>query len=282
MGDRLLNVKHLSQRAETKFKETFGLSPRGVFFFRKDFLVRNFGDELSPVLVRYLLESTHRQRVQNLKPVAGKKLFAVGSILHFAKNGDVIWGSGVNGKVGVDMHRFRSLDVRAVRGPKTREFLAKRGIFCPEVFGDPALLLPQYIPKESILKGDMRDYIVIPNYNDLPLFTHEKHIVSPLQPLSRVLKAIVNSRLVVSSSLHGVVLAEAYGIPAVLLLPAGHGESIFKYKDYYLGTGRNQFPVAKTIAEARSIKPAPPPIFRSQALIDAFPIDFFYPVRGEL
>lgn len=49
---------------------------------------------------------------------------------------DTIWGTGINGKVSEDLHKFEKLDVRAVRGPLTRNYLISKGINCPEVYGD--------------------------------------------------------------------------------------------------------------------------------------------------
>ena len=73
-----------------------------------------------------------------------KKLLAVGSIFAKASDGDIIWGSGVSGKrLNKSDYTFTSLDIRAVRGPLTRQFIMKNfNIDCPEVYGDPVLLLP--------------------------------------------------------------------------------------------------------------------------------------------
>lgn len=269
------HVKDLCERVETKFKEYNGLVPRGVHFFRKDYLLRNFGDELSPVLVREVLTQHFALRVRNLQPKDGKKLFAIGSILHFARSGDVVWGSGVNGKVADEAHKFSSLDVRAVRGPLTREFLSTRGIECPPVYGDPALLLPLFLRRNTFPSKKPNDYIVIPNYNDLPLFAGQKNVVSPLNPLRRILAEILNTKLVIASSLHGVILAEAYGVPAVLMLPEGHGEHIFKYRDYYSGTGRGDFPVASSVSEALKTDRAGKLVFDTEQLLRAFPLDMY-------
>lgn len=53
--------------------------------------------------------------------------------------------------------------------------------------------------------------------------------------------------MVISSSLHGIILAESYGVPAVLL-DTGN-KNLFKYYDYYEGTGRNYVPIVKSIEE---------------------------------
>ncbi|MAL97820.1 MAG: pyruvyl transferase [Alteromonadaceae bacterium] len=275
-------LKKFCERAEVKLKEITGVLPRGVHFFRKDYLIRNFGDELSPILVREVLRQHLSLKVRDLHARSDRKLFAIGSILHFAKTGDFVWGSGVNGKVANEAHTFTSLDVRAVRGPLTRDYLLSRGVNCPPIYGDPALLLPHFMPAKSLPRRSPKDYIVIPNYNDLPLFEGERNIVSPLSPLRRVLSEIVSSKLVIASSLHGVILAEAYGVPAVLLMPEGHGEHIFKYRDYYAGTGRLEFPVASSIAEALKAGRANIPEFDPEALLKAFPLDFYSGSSGEL
>src|SRR5688572_22599987 len=65
----------------------------------------NFGDLIGPLIVEWMLK---RRGVAADIPGA-VRLMSVGSIMHFAVNGDVIWGSGVNGKVRPEWHRFNEL-----------------------------------------------------------------------------------------------------------------------------------------------------------------------------
>lgn len=210
----------------------------------------NFGDELSRRVVTAMLDR------RGLRAGAeGKRLLAVGSVLHFAADGDVVWGTGRNGKIAEAAHRARSLDVRAVRGPLTREFLLGLGIPCPEVYGDPALLLPR-LSRRRVPGRGRKPFVIVPNFLDLGWFLERPecapHVVSPLSSVRRCVSRILSSELVVSSSLHGLVVAEAYGIRAQLLLPPCHAEPIFKYEDYYLSSGRGSFRVACDLREALS------------------------------
>ena len=88
--------------------------------------------------------------------------------------------------------------------------------------------------------------------------------------------AISSAELVISGSLHGIVLAEAYGVPAILLASAMDQER-FKYDDYYLGTGRERYDVARTVDEALAIggQPIPPLHDLQDRLVQAFPADLW-------
>ena len=63
------------------------------------------------------------------------------------------------------------------------------------------------------------------------------------------IRAILDSEFVISTSLHGLVLADAYGIPA-RMLRITENEPLFKYQDYYEGTGRSTFTFATSVEEA--------------------------------
>lgn len=199
----------------------------------------NFGDLLGPVVVGEMLTELGLPGTSvDSWSRSDHKLMTVGSVMHFAEDGDVVWGTGVNGKVRPDEHRFTRLDVRAVRGPRTRAWLEDAlRVDVPAVYGDPALLLPRLQPtlsKEHVRKR--RTLSVIPNMNEAAKFRSHPDFVSPRRPVRQVLAMIAASDRVVGSSLHAIVLAEALGVPCALVRSSV--ESPFKYADYFEGTGR--------------------------------------------
>ena len=239
--------------------------------------VNNFGDLLGPLVVSAILA---RHGITTPAPHSfeaagqGQKLFSVGSVLHFADTGDIVWGSGRNGKVDVGLHSFEALDVRMVRGPLTRAFLMERGIDVPEIYGDPGLLLPALFPERMAgwQKG-RGGTVIVPNLNDPAPKTQAGRIIDPRRDLWRIVQAIYEAERVVSSSLHGFILAEAFGVPARLLRPKA--EAPFNYDDYANGTGRESVPLFEDIETALAAPNHPPAVFDAQKMIDAFPLDAF-------
>ena len=236
----------------------------------------NFGDLLGPALVSRLVD----QRVprDSEKSSAQKRLVAIGSIIHFAAEGDVVWGSGMNGKVAPEEYRFRTLDVRAVRGPLTRKALIERGIDVPEVFGDPGLLTPEVFGEvPGWARAKQHALSIVPNLHDFPRWRQHPDVVDPTAPLLTVLERIARSERVVGSSLHGVIVAESLGIPATLMRPST--EPLFKYEDYYRGTGRDQFPVTDSLSEALATSGDPIAAWSSRPLLESFPADLWPAAR---
>lgn len=233
--------------------------------------VNNFGDLLGPVVVEGLVRNA------GLDPQAGDgRLLSVGSVLHFARNGDVIWGTGLNGKIKPSRHDFMRLDVRAVRGPITRDFLVSRSIKVPQIYGDPALLLPEIMPELHGWVGEpTRDVAVVPNFNDYPDWRHSRGVLNPRGPLRECLETIARSRLVVGSSLHAIVVAESLGIPARAIRSQVEQET--KYADYYLGTGRSDFSIATSVEEAIKLGGEQPPNWPPEPLRESFPYDLWTP-----
>jgi pyruvyltransferase len=199
---------------------------------RRPFPWHNVGDRLALDLVQRILA----RRGLTLAQYTGgaRRVLTVGSVLHFASDGDVVWGTGVNAKAQAGPLKARRLDVRAVRGPLTASRLEELGIDVPAVYGDPGILVSRIFPHE---RKPRWDYVVVPHFRErwLRFFPHPT--LSPAQAPEPFLRKLVRARRVISSSLHGLVLAESYGIPAVWLENRS-GEAPFKYHDYYLGTGR--------------------------------------------
>lgn len=233
--------------------------------------VNNFGDLLGPAIVERLVSDRDRAD----RSAVARRLLTVGSVLHMAQDGDVVWGSGKNGKVVEEEHKARSLDVRAVRGPLTAQWLTARGFEVPEVYGDPALLLPTLYPELSDLASQKRRRrVLVPNLHDSAGWSGHPDFVSPIGPWRDVVEAIVTSETVVTSSLHGVIVAEAFGLPVAHVTSTREPE--FKFRDYYEGTGRSMPAMISTLDEALLLSPEGRPgsldSWSAQDLLDAFPI----------
>ena len=86
---------------------------------------------------------------------------------------------------------------------------------------------------------------------------------------------IKSAEKVISSSLHGIIISEAYGIPCVWLndIP----DSSFKYEDYYKSTGRSSFPKVNRIEDAMFMQGEVNPRINEmqKVLMDSFPFDLF-------
>ena len=87
---------------------------------------------------------------------------------------------------------------------------------------------------------------------------------------------IFNSKFVISSSLHGIILAEAYGVPAIFLNERQE-KYLFKYEDWYQSTGRKDFVKANSVGEALKYSTPELPDLKlmQENLLETFPIDLF-------
>lgn len=203
--------------------------------------VYNVGDRLSPVICGHV--GGYEPRLA--PPWRRRKLIAIGSVLGAARDGDVIWGTGL--KVPEHARLVATavgLDIRAVRGPLTRQALIRHGVECPEVYGDPGALIGRAFPLER--SSEFR-FGLVPHLHQIAAFQaqinpkREDTLLIPTSQHWRLFcKNLCRCELVLSSSLHGVIMAEAYGIPAVLIR---HGDfissSAFKFEDYFHSTGRD-------------------------------------------
>mgnify|MGYP001038776272 CR=1 FL=1 len=235
-------------RQEWQVRTRFGALPVYYWQARRHPGIGNWGDELN----RHLLEALTRRRVERIDVKATQQhahYVVVGSVLHAATPNSIVWGAGAISPTHLPALAPRR--ICAVRGPLTRERLESVGIACPAVYGDPALLLSRfYKPKEPRHKR----VAVVPDYidADLPVvarLVEAEHamLIRPDAPGHWLdfVDEIAGASLVVASSLHGLIVAEAYGVPAVW---AKFSDRItggdFKYLDFYASIGKTgQHPV---------------------------------------
>lgn len=175
------------------------------------------------------------------------------------------------------LHRhFHKTDIRAVRGSETRRILLEMGFQCPKIYGDPALLLPYFYTSQKLQK---KEYILVSHFNEWKRSSQYENV---LATFNNNWKAFVDkiycSELVVSSSLHGLILVEAYGKPAVLLNNTSTTD-YFKYQDYYSATGKTSLPIVSSINKALSIhvERANNDLIKElqQNLLSSFPVDLY-------
>lgn len=245
---------------------------------RKD----NFGDLLGPYVVEKVVRSQDGlapypvpRRLPPPRRARTGHLLSIGSVMHFARTGDTVWGTGVNGKIAADVYRFTALDVRAVRGLHTQRFLTERGIDVPDVYGDPALLLPHLDPRVTGWAQDkQRRLAVIPNLNEVADWQDHPAFVDPRGPLDQIIERLARSERVVSSSLHGLVISEALGIPVALV--RSRAEPSFKYDDYFSGTGRADVPTYDDLDAGLAARTEPAQMsWDPGPLLRAFPWDLW-------
>lgn len=201
----------------------------------------NWGDGINPVLVLDLYDKKmiHCNAVYNFfkLPVYS----CVGSIINvFPKNYKIIiWGSGV---ANPDLPlKFIPNDVRAVRGPLTLEYLKKHGVDCNPVFGDPVLLLKRIYNPTYIVKK--YKYGIICHYEDITpeldkgIVNNETilkiNIIQDLTNPYLIIDQILSCEKIISSSLHGLILADLYEVPNAWLFFKNFEKSTFKFFDYY-------------------------------------------------
>jgi pyruvyltransferase len=239
----------------------------------------NFGDMLSPIIVTVLSGRSVRGKDGYNDP-SRERLITLGSSLWKAYARDIIWGTGSKHS----SLRCPELDVRAVRGPLTRRMLLENGVDCPEVYGDPAILMP-YLFKPNVKK--MGRVGIIQHFNDMTELgklqeSQDIDVINVRDHPLRVIEKICGCEVILSSSLHGIILAEAYGVPACWLYPSPERwrnnvpQVEFKYIDYYLSTSRE--PVAYRYSMVLNLEAAvdcaldkEKPVFKSKQLLLAFP-----------
>jgi hypothetical protein len=196
----------------------------------------NFGDILNPYLVEKLTG------MPPLHATKGTGALAIGSTIRFALDGTAVWGTGTPRMSDKLNPRARYL---AVRGPLTARLVEESGGRAPDVFGDPAVLLPHiYQPTPA------------PRRYPLGIVLHHAHegrleidgdvrVIGVLRDgyggIESFIDELCSCERVLSSSLHGLIVSHAYGIPAQWFTLSDSASEVpgdgTKYHDYLLSVG---------------------------------------------
>ena len=204
----------------------------------------NWGDDINV----WFLERVSRKKVIPAKLLFfskyRKKYCAIGSIIPTCVNSrTTIWGSGWYGVKEIELKR--PMKVLAVRGPLTREYLLQQGVDCPVVYGDPALLLPKYYLPKITYRYKVgfvlhhRDWDIIGDETIGKMKENAAFIdMTNYKCWTDIIDLICSCDLILSSSLHGLIVSDAYGVPNVFCEFAYHHPNYVKYQDYFLSVNR--------------------------------------------
>ena len=199
---------------------------------------KNWGDRLTEPLLRRF---SHVNVQWSLPHEAG--IVCVGSILGNLVRPEyrgVILGSGKLFERGTVPSLARVL---VLRGPKSAEGFCPQGRPYEGPFGDPGLIADELISAPSLYKSF--DLGIVPHWSDKklaldPRFTRYPHIVinhedDPLE----VIRKIGACKKIVSSSLHGIILADAFCIPRRFEASANwkNEGGLFKVEDHNAAVG---------------------------------------------
>ncbi len=283
----------------------------------------NFGDALSPVMVA-LCTGMPIARVPFGS--TAPRMAAVGTIGHGFAGGVVwYWGTGsslwvnpfapTEQRVAYTPPPNTEVHICATRGPISARVLSGQGVIAtPGVYGDPVWLLPwfHHKPVEQTHElgvilhlSDLTDRSTDVHFNPL----HERYVIPPelagsvklintvtpvsVQALFDKVDEIRACKRIVSTSLHGLVIPESYGIPCLYFgvrgAPAGLSRIAPELDtgldprilDLYAGLGQDTFAMymqprrKRTDWEAliRAIDSAwAPAVLDEEALLNALPV----------
>ncbi len=228
------------------------LRPRKIFVYAYvrreglDYTHQNWGDDINIGMLEEIsdLKVLILNRSRVFPRLAGKTYCCIGSILGECYGRKMeIWGSGFRS----DRSRIHisPVKVHSVRGPLTRQALLEQGVDCPERYGDPALLVSRYYRPKTVKRYK---YGIIPHYVDeknplvRSIISRPDVLIISMASYKHwhdIPDAVCACEKIVSSSLHGLIVADSYGIPNAWVRfsenIAGGG---FKYQDYFASVGR--------------------------------------------
>lgn len=184
--------------------------------------------EVLKCLVIYIIRRKGQTKMSEYLFPWQKVIFSIGSILEGATKNTIVWGTGARESTSI----IKAKDIRAVRGKLTKELISNKDV----ALGDPALLLPLvYSPKETKKKWIVS---IIPHFSEYDFFKmnySKRYNILDIRSndVEKFIDDIVASEFILSSSLHGIIIAQAYGIPALWIKHGYIYSSDFKFHDYF-------------------------------------------------
>ena len=210
----------------------------------------NWGDDLNYYFISHLTKRpvVFLHRFWLAKKLNFKNYLCIGTLLdaeNYSRESTIVWGTGVSGQ---DRLFTIPKEIRSVRGEKSIEFLRQKNMPYPALVGDPALILPLFYQTKN--KEKKYKLGIIPHVIDLehPIIkqiqsenSNEVLIInlSKFEKWTDIIDQICSCESIASSSLHGLITSDTYGVPNCWIelsgkISGGH----FKFYDYASSVNR--------------------------------------------
>ena len=213
----------------------------------------NAGDSVGPRVAMATVQHYFNGCVADALPVEATTCFGaephvclltVGSVLEKAKKGDHVWGTGAwHRRSMMDAWKHAGAIIHGVRGPNTQSSL--RGTYRNSdgsgsvnayPIGDPGFLVSFTNPELG--RGvSRRGRCFVRHHYDVVTVTPPGVVnIETHQPWETFVRQIASCERVFSSSLHGLIFAESFGVPARWYQPSEgivpRAEGHWKYLDW--------------------------------------------------
>lgn len=213
--------------------------------------VLNFGDLVTPSLLRKF--GCTPRYIDGLSGRDERALVSCGSILGWCRedfNGYVLGTGLMSGK---EARPMRQAKILAVRGELTRDAL---GLPNDTICADPGLLADIWVRQNREID---KEYIIgllphqidlgTPEVSELYSLLSDRtsgrvKLISSRQPPSVVAQEIVSCECILSSSLHGIIFADALGVRRARIKFQAQLDD-FKFKDYFSSVAEKDFGAAQ-------------------------------------
>ena len=198
----------------------------------------NFGDMLTPYLIK---------KITNIDPdftslkakTEADPFIVVGSILGCSVKRGIVWGAGCAFESDLNPECFsppsKNFNIIATRGKLSKALVEQAG-HKPIAYGDPGLLLPRFYTPKVVPENNIGIICSWVDYDDvLVAYGSEMPVINSLTTsVEDTIDMIYKCKTIISSCLHGLVVAAAYGIPTVWVefsdRMMGDG---FKFRDFF-------------------------------------------------
>lgn len=198
--------------------------------------INNFGDLLTPLILKhYGLTPVHAYPNK-------AQIVSVGTLLGYMSNDfkGIIMGTGINNP---SLKPFNNAVVVGLRGKLTQDAIGLNSGYSI-VLGDPGLLASRIFPKRENKRWKLG---IVPHLSELqhPIvkkweaeFSDEVKIINVLRNPEIVIKEIDACEHIISSSLHGLIIADSLEIPNIrYIMPDAsnyeYEHNYFRFDDYY-------------------------------------------------